>query len=55
MFMTIAFVALFAAIVVAAARMGAGSIESFVNLVGDPAPKRPYGTQEDDLAPFSFR
>ncbi len=56
MFLTIAFVAIFFTVLVVAARYGAGSVDSFVNMFGDPtAAKRPYGVQEDDLPPFSFR
>ena len=56
MFVTIALVAIFFTVVVIAARYGAGSVDSLVNMFGDPsAAKRPHGVQEDDLAPFSFR
>ena len=54
MFLTIALSVLFATILVAAARYGAGSVDSFVGLFGSPTEPRPRGVQEEDLAPFSF-
>ena len=55
MFLTIALIALFATILVAAARYGAGSVDLFVGLFTAPAtPARPRGVQEEDLAPFKF-
>ena len=56
MFVTIAVIVVFSIVLVAAARLGSGSVDSFVGLFSNPnMPPRPYGTQEDDLPPFRFR
>jgi hypothetical protein len=55
-FVIIALVAVYAVLLLVAGRLGAGSVDSFVNLFDSPrTPPRPYGTQENDLAPFAFR
>ena len=56
MFVIIALIAVYAVLLIVAARLGTGSVDSFVSLFDGPrTPPRPYGTQENDLAPFSFR
>lgn len=52
----LAVVAGFACVIVAAAKLGAGSPDSLANLLVMPTmPARPRGVQEDDLPRFNFR